>query len=140
MSNAIATAMAGHGLRMPSASLSDMRDRGCARPPSVANDGLMREGRLPEPLGQVDVDRVALGLVDDIADVGLDGQLVRAIAQRHERAPERMPIDRAGDLDQTAGPEEVSAPVGYHVGPATLRGAFDKRRPERLVERARAGH
>ena len=49
MSNAIATAMAGHGLRMPSASLSDMRDRGCARPPSVANEGRIREGRLREP-------------------------------------------------------------------------------------------
>ena len=53
-----------------------------------------------DPLGQVDRDRVALALVDRVPQIGLDRQLVRAVAERHERAPERMAVDRPGDLDQ----------------------------------------
>ena len=54
---------------------------------------------LGEPLQQVDGAHV---LTDRAAHVRSDRQLVRAVAEGHERAPERLPVDRAADLDQAA--------------------------------------
>ncbi|GFJ88821.1 hypothetical protein Prum_024630 [Phytohabitans rumicis] len=49
---------------------------------------------LLEAFLEVDGYLVAFLLADRLADVRLDRQLVRAVAQRHERAPERVTVDR----------------------------------------------
>src|SRR5438309_3369306 len=59
---------------------------------SVSNSGIGRTVT-PAPLAveallQLDGDSVAVPLGDRLAHVGLDGQLVGAVAEGHERAPE----------------------------------------------------
>ena len=56
-----------------------------------------------EPLGDVDGDGVAGLFADGSLQVGCDWEFVGAVAERHERAFERLVVDRASDLDQSAG-------------------------------------
>ena len=69
-------------------------------------------------------------LADGLADLGLHRQLVRAVAHRHERAPERMAVDRPADLDEAAGAEERHRLGPDDVGPAALARALLQRRGE----------
>ena len=59
-----------------------------------------------------------------LPDLGLHRQLVGAVAQRHERALERLAVEGAAHLDQPAGAEELGRPGHHHVGPAALRRAL----------------
>src|SRR6185312_13830555 len=87
---------------------------------------------LGEPLLQMHGDEVALTLADRFADVSLHWQLVCAVAHRHERAEERMPVDRA-HLHQPAR-AEVLHRVGHHdICPAALRRALLQARRELSV-------
>src|SRR3712207_1176955 len=70
-----------------------------------------------DPLVEAHVHRVAGRLADDLADRGLDRELVRPVTERHERALERRAVDRAADLDQAPGPEELGRAVHDDVGP-----------------------
>src|ERR671912_2499297 len=56
--------------------------------------------RLVDPLLQQDGHGVTGLLADRPADLRLDGQLVRAVAQGHEGALERVAVDRPPDLDE----------------------------------------
>lgn len=58
-----------------------------------------------ETFGQVDLDVVTVVLADGRSDGGSYRELVGAVSQSHERTGERVPVDRAGDLDQTTSPE-----------------------------------
>src|SRR4051794_37825147 len=60
-----------------------------------------------EPLGQVDLDVVTVVLADGLAGSSGHRELVGAIAQRHERSREWVPVDGAGDLDQTTSSEDL---------------------------------
>src|SRR5206468_37130 len=53
-----------------------------------------------------DADRVARLLADRPAQLGPDGQPVRAVALRHQRAVERLTVDRAADLHEPTGAEQ----------------------------------
>src|SRR5262249_18383750 len=81
----------------------------------TAEAGLAFEA-LFEPYG----DPVARLLADRLAQVGLDWQLVRAVAESHEGGPERPAVDGATDLHQPAGAEVLGRPGHDDVGPATL--------------------
>src|SRR5207248_11294140 len=61
-----------------------------------------------EPLLQADGHRVTDLLRDGHSQLGLDGQLVRAVAQGHEGALEGLAVDGAADLHQAAGAEVLS--------------------------------
>ena len=58
-----------------------------------------------EALHQVDDHVVAVALADGLAYGSGDGELVGAVAERHERAAKRNAVHGAGDLDETAGAE-----------------------------------
>jgi hypothetical protein len=45
---------------------------------------------------------------EELAQFGLDGEFMRAIAERHERALKPMAVDGASDFNVTAGFEERS--------------------------------
>src|SRR6202030_520625 len=59
-------------------------------------------GRAAEPLKQADGHHVAGLLADELADLALHRELVRAVTQGHEGAPERVAVDGAAHLDQAA--------------------------------------
>src|SRR3954447_11948163 len=69
-------------------------------------------------------DDVARLLADRPADLRLDRQLVAAVAERHERAAEGDPVDRAAHLDEPAGAEGVDG-----AGPDEVRVAAARRAP-----------
>jgi hypothetical protein len=53
----------------------------------------------------MDADGVTFLLVDQLTQLGLDRQLVRAVAEWHEGAAEGIPVDRSGDLDEASSAE-----------------------------------
>src|SRR5215204_3265613 len=55
------------------------------------------------------MDGVARPLADRLAELRLDGQPVRAVPLRHERAVERFAVDRAAALDEPARVPKRSA-------------------------------
>src|SRR5687767_5052545 len=75
--------------------------------------------RLPGPLLDADMDGVARLLADRLAELRLDGQPVRAVALWHERAVERLAVDRAADLHQPAPAEELGRVVHHDARPRT---------------------
>src|SRR5687767_15071837 len=75
--------------------------------------------RLPGPLVDADMDGVARALADRLAELRLDGQPVRAVALRHERAVERLAVDRAADLHEPARAEELRRVVHHDARPRT---------------------
>src|SRR5688572_2725845 len=75
--------------------------------------------RLPDPLVDADMDGVARPLADRLAELRLDGQPVRAVALRHERALERLAVDRAADLHEPARAEELRRVVHHNARPRT---------------------
>src|SRR4029078_13634071 len=77
-----------------------------------------------EPLLQDDGDCAARALADRPGDNGLPGQLVGAVAERHEGAAERVAVDGAAHLDQAAGAEELPRARPHDVGPSALLGAL----------------
>jgi MFS family permease len=84
-------------LLVPVAWLARSREAG-VRPETV---------RSAQPLVQMNDHRVPGTFVDRLAQPGPHRQLVRAVTERHERAPEGAAIDRPSDLDQAAGTEEL---------------------------------
>jgi catechol 2,3-dioxygenase-like lactoylglutathione lyase family enzyme len=108
------------------------------RPPQTSRRGAFPstpDRSAADPLGEVDRDGVARLLAQRLAELGGERQLVGAVAERHERATERLAVDGAGDLHQASRAEEVSGPVGDDVGPPTARGALLEDRREGAVER-----
>src|SRR5829696_3957769 len=93
------------------------------------------ETALLNPFSEMDGHVVTLALVEDSAQVRLDRQLVRSVAERHEGAAKGVAVDGSGDLDQAARAEEFSTPVGHDVGPSALRRALLQGGGEGLVER-----
>ena len=89
-----------------------------------------------EALIQADCDGVALFLGDLPADFGLDGELVGAVAEGHERAPERLAVDRSPHLHEAPGAEELNRARHHHVRPAALGRAPLQRGREPLLEGA----
>ena len=76
-----------------------------------ASDPVTGETELPfetffEPYG----DRVACLLADRLAQVGLDWQLVRAVAESHEGGPERPAIDGASTFTSQLVPKYSADP------------------------------
>jgi hypothetical protein len=83
-----------------------------------------RSRRLPDPLVDADVDGVARPLADRLAELRLDGQPVRAVPLRHERAVERLAVDHAADLHEPARAEELRRVVHHNARPRTRIVAF----------------
>src|SRR4051812_35157266 len=79
-----------------------------------------RQARLADAFVQTHEDGVASRLADGRSDVGPDRELVRAVAERHERALERHAVDGAADLHETLRPEELSGIVHDYIGPCSL--------------------
>src|SRR3989442_1300920 len=79
---------------------------------------------------------VARLLRDGGAHVGLDGQLVGAVAEGHERAAERMAVDGAADLHQAAGAEVRGRTRHDHICPPALVRALLQRCRDLLTELA----
>src|ERR1700722_7279683 len=77
-----------------------------------------------QSLLQTDDHRIASLLSDRLANLGLDGQLVGAVTERHERALESMAVHRRTDLHETPGLEELSRAVHHHVCPSSSFGAL----------------
>src|SRR5215213_3972816 len=93
------------------------------------------ETALLNPFSEMDGHVVTLVLVDDSAQVRLDRQLVRSVAQRHEGAAKGVAVDGSGDLDQAARAEEIGTPIRHDVGPSALGRALLQAGGEGLVER-----
>ena len=77
-------------------------------------------GQLSDPLVDSDVDGVARLLADRLSQRRLDREPVRAVALDHQRAGERLAVDRAADLHEPAGTESSarrpSARTSTHPG------------------------
>src|SRR5215468_8381067 len=99
---------------------SPARSLGSSGPPTRTAETELPFEALFEPYG----DPVARLLADRLAQVGLDWQLVRAVAESHEGGPERPAVDGATDLHQPAGAEVLGRPGHDDVGPATLARAL----------------
>jgi S-adenosylmethionine:tRNA ribosyltransferase-isomerase len=63
---------------------------------------------ISKPVRQVDRDDITCLLADALAQPGREGELVPAVAERHERAFEGLSVDRAPDFHQTARAEVLS--------------------------------
>src|SRR3954470_20872760 len=72
---------------------------------------------LSDPLVDPDVHRVAGLLADGLAQGRADREPVRAVALGHERAVERLAVDRAADLHEPAGVEELRHVVHHDARP-----------------------
>jgi hypothetical protein len=91
-------------------------------------------GLLPlKALLEVDGHSLAGFFADRPAQVSLDGQLVGAVAERRERAAERVAVDTAPYLDQASGAEELGRARHDHVGPTALGWALLQRGGELFV-------
>src|SRR5215213_3555188 len=93
------------------------------------------ETALLNPFSEMDGHVVTLVLVEDSAQVRLDRQLVRSVAERHEGAAKGAAVDGSGDLDQAACAEDFGTPVGHDVSPSALGRALLQGGGEGLVER-----
>lgn len=89
---------------------------------------------LIQPLCQLDGDGVARLLADGIEQVGLDRQLVGAVAESHEGTLEGYAIGGRPHLHQAPCSEEICGTGPDHIGPAALRGALLNRGIEGFVE------
>src|SRR5205823_347436 len=94
-----------------------------------------RAGLAVDALVQSDRHRVTGFLSDRLAKVGLDRQLVGAIAHGHERAAERMTFHRASNLHEATGPEELDRVGHDKVGPTALVWALPQLGGELLLQR-----
>src|SRR5436190_19963669 len=103
-----------------------------ARNPRRSRPGRNRPcaGLLSEALLEADGNGVASILPDRLSDVLFHGELVVPVAHRHEGALEGLAIDRAADLDETSGAEELRGLRPDHVGVAALRRALQELRGE----------
>src|SRR5829696_7957049 len=61
-------------------------------------------------------------------------QLVRAVAERHERGPDRVAVELGTHLDESAGAEELGRARHLHVGPAARVRLLQDGRGEGVVE------
>jgi hypothetical protein len=68
---------------------------------------LRSDRSVAKTLCDVNGHRIARALTNRIPKIRFDWQLVRSVAKRHERAPERMAVYRASDFYQAPRPEEV---------------------------------
>jgi hypothetical protein len=83
---------------------------------------------------EVHGDLVACFFADALTQVGLHRKFVGAVAERHERARERLAVNGAADRDQSAGAEEGRRIGHHHIGPAALVLALLQCRSELPVE------
>lgn len=81
-------------------------------------------------------DAFALALSDHFSQRGADWQLVSTVTERHECAPEWIPIHRPGDLDQSARAEKLGGAWHHDIDPATFVRAFPKGGCKGFVEPA----
>jgi len=68
-----------------------------------ASKAARQPDQLPESFAEVDPDRLAFVLVDELTEVGLDRQLVIAVAEGHEGAPEGVAVDGSSNFHKAAG-------------------------------------
>ena len=73
--------------------------------------------------GEVHGHLVAVGLADGAADARGDGQLVGAVAERHEGTGEGFTVDGAGHLHQAPGAEDGGRVGQLDTGPGVARRA-----------------
>jgi hypothetical protein len=66
-----------------------------------------RDRRLADPFGEVDRHRIALALVQDVTEIGLDRQLVGAVTEGHERAAEWVAVDGPTTLTRPRVPKKA---------------------------------
>src|SRR5580765_1795770 len=83
---------------------------------------------------QPDRNAVAGVLLDDLPQIAVDGELVCAIAERHERTPERVPVHGASHLHQAASTEELGGARHDYVRPTSLCGTRLEHGSERLPQ------
>jgi hypothetical protein len=76
-------------------------------------------GQLSDPFVDLDVDSVARLLADRLSQRRLYWEPVRAVTLGHQRARERLPIDRAADLHEPAGTEQLGHVIHQHARPRT---------------------
>jgi hypothetical protein len=76
-------------------------------------------GQLPDPFVDPDADGVARLLADRLSQRRFDRQPVGAVALGHQRARERLTVDRSPDLHQPAGTEQLGHVVHQHARPRT---------------------
>ena len=109
-----------------------MRSSACATPAATSSGSAARSRTTGQPVRSsrctVTVSPAALPIA--VRTSVRTGQLVRAVAQRHERAGERVPVDGAAHLDQPAGAEELGRARHLHVGPAARARALHQVRRE----------
>ena len=79
---------------------------------------------------------VANVLLNSRAEICLDGQFVRTVAEGHKRALERHSIDCALNFDKTSCLEVLRRAGQDYVRPPALIWASLKHRDERLVQMA----
>jgi len=88
---------------------------------------------LTSPLDH-NADAVAFLLADGLSNLGLDGKHVRPVAQRHQRALERVAIDGPANLDETSGSEHLHRVEGrLQISPAAFVVNLLQRHLERLT-------
>jgi hypothetical protein len=90
----------------------------------------------PEPLFQENAYGVTGFLTDSLAHIGLDGQLVSAVTDGHERTSEWLTIDFSPDLHQAPSAEELRRACHDHVSPSAFLRAPLERRGESLPQLA----
>lgn len=88
-----------------------------------------------QPLGEVHFDVVTVVLADGLADGSSNWELVGAVAQGHERPGERLTVDSARDLDQTARAEDLCR-VGQLDASPGVPGRALPRRAVNVMSRA----
>jgi hypothetical protein len=76
-------------------------------------------GQLSDPFVDSDADGVARLFADRLSQRRLDREPVRAVALGHQRARERLAVDRAADLHEPAGTEELGHVIHEHARPRT---------------------
>jgi len=115
--------------------------------PSRGEESRVRR-RLSDPLVDPDVDAVARLLANRLSQRRLDREPVRAVTLGHQRADERLAVDRTTDLHEPAGAEELRHVGHHHARPrawvvALLKLGFElaqhgsrDSRTKRIAERA----
>src|SRR6266536_4260143 len=105
-------------------------------PPSGARRGCSgwSDGSAFYLLLEANIHRVACFLPDRFADVRFDGQLVGAVAHRHERTAKWVAVDGPSHPDEPRSAKELHRVGHDHVGPAALVGTLLQGGGELLVQ------
>ena len=78
--------------------------------------GASAVGQLSNPLVDSDVDGVARLFADRLSQRRLDREPMRAVALGHQRASERLAVDRASDLHEPRIPKSsATSSINTHV-------------------------